>query len=275
MVKKTLIIYVPVIHKGFLDFLNKNKKNIGKVFLVSESLIPELSEIKPDIASLGSKTVLSLLNSFEINNISILTKKDMPGLLKDKIILINDEVSRNLFEKYLSKSDVEWKNVFLRWDSKSVLANKPLKEKISKNVFDIEMMKEAYKQGENSSDWWRHVGAVLVKNKKIIFRAYNKAMPDDYTPYQVGNVRDYVKAGEKQELSNTIHAEQKIISLAAKNGISLDGSSLYITHFPCPVCTKIIIFSGIKKCFFSEGASNLEGEKLLKLAGIELLAIKK
>jgi len=275
MVKKTLIIYVPVIHKGFLDFLNKNKKNIGKVFLVSESLIPELSEIKPDIASLGSKTVLSLLNSFEINNISILTKKDIPGLLKDKIILINDEVSRNLFEKYLSKSYVEWKNVFLRWDSKSVLANKPLKEKISKNVFDIEMMKEAYKQGENSSDWWRHVGAVLVKNKKIIFRAYNKAMPDDYTPYQVGNVRDYVKAGEKQELSNTIHAEQKIISLAAKNGISLDGSSLYITHFPCPVCTKIIIFSGIKKCFFSEGASNLEGEKLLKLAGIELLAIKK
>jgi len=274
MTKKALVIYVPVIHKGFLNFLNKNRKKIGEVFLISESLISELSEIKPDIASLDSRTVLKLFNLFGIKNISVLTKSNISKIQKSEIIMINDEISRTLSEKYFPKSDIEWKNVFLRWDSKSVLANKPLKEKVSKNSFDIEMMKEAYKQGENSGDWWRHVGAVLVKDKKIIFKAYNNALPSDQTPYQVGNIRDYIKAGEKQELSSTIHAEQKIISLAAKEGISLKDSSLYITHFPCPVCTKLIMFSGIKECFFVEGASNLEGEKLLKLAGIKLSSIK-
>lgn len=274
MVKKTLVIYVPVIHKGFLDFLEKNKKNIGKVFLISDSLISELSEIKPSIASLDSKNISKLLNLFGIKNISILTKNNLSKIKNDKIIMVNDEVSRNLSEKYVPKSDVEWKNVFLRWDSKSVMADRPLKEKVSRNPFDIEMMKEAYKEANNSTDWWRRVGAVLVKDGKIVIRGYNKAVPNDYTPYQVGNVRDYVKAGQKQEFSPTIHAEQKIISEATKKGISLEGTKLYITHFPCPMCTQCVMYSGIKECFFVEGASNLQGEKLLKLAGVKLFCIK-
>ena len=272
--KKTLILYVPTIHKGFLDFIEKNKKKIGKVFLISETLVCELSEIKPDIASLDSKKVLKLLSLFGIKNISVLTKKDMSKLSNDKIMMINDEVSRNLFEKYLPKSNVEWKDIFLRWDSKSVLADKPLDEKVSTDPFDVEMMKEAYKEANNSTDWWRRVGAVLVKDGKIIIRGYNKAVPNDYTPYQVGNIRDYVKAGQKQELSPTIHAEQKIISEATRRGISLENTKLYITHFPCPMCTQCVMYSGIKECFFVEGASNLQGEKLLKLAGVKLSAVK-
>jgi len=274
LAKKVLIIHVPVIHKGFFDFIKKNSGKIGKVFLISEPLVFELSEIKPDIASLDSKTVLKLLNLFGIKNISILTKNNISKVQNNKIVMINDEVSRNLSEKYFSKSDIEWKNVFLRWDKKSVLADKPLNEKISNDPFDKKMMKEAYKQGENSTDWWRRVGAVLVKGKKIILRGYNKAVPNDYTPYQVGNVRDYVKAGQKQELSPTIHAEQKIIAEAAKRGISLENTKLYITHFPCPMCTQLVMFSGIKECFFVEGASNLQGEKLLKLAGVKLSSVK-
>ena len=96
----------------------------------------------------------------------------------------------------------------------------------------------------------------------------------DNSTYQGCNIRDYVKAGEKQELSPTIHAEQIIIVEAAKRGISLENKKLYITHFPCPVCSKLIMFSGIKKCCFVEGASNLDGEKMLKLAGVDLRAVK-
>jgi dCMP deaminase len=273
-IKKTLILYVPVIHKGFLNFIEKNQKKIGKVFLISEPLVCELSEIKPDIASLDPKKILKFLSLFGIKNISVLTKKDISKLSNEKIMMINDEVSRNLFEKYLSKSNVEWKDIFLRWDSKSVLADKPLDEKVSTDLFDIKMMKEAYKEANNSTDWWRRVGAVLVKDGKIIIRGYNKAVPNDYTPYQVGNIRDYVKAGQKQELSPTIHAEQKIISEATRRGISLENTKLYITHFPCPMCTQCVMYSGIKECFFVEGASNLQGEKLLKLAGVKLSAVK-
>jgi dCMP deaminase len=271
--KRILIINIPVIHRGFLDFLRKNKKYISGIYLVEQKIIKEVSDLHEDIAAIDIKTSGKMLNVLGYKNVRVLNKKSLKALRNKKILLINDQFSRGLASKFFDNSYIKWSSVFLRWDSNSVLSEHSLSEKRSLDVIDEKWMKEAYKEAEKSGDWWRQVGAVIVKNNTVILRAYNESLPNDYTPYQVGNIRDYVRAGEKQELSSTIHSEQKLISDAARKGVSLEGSSLYITHFPCPVCTKLIINSGIKKCFFSEGGSNLSGEKLLKLFGIELLAI--
>ena len=274
MPEKIIILHVPVIHKGYLDFFKRIEGEISNIYLIDEELQEELSEIKPDIASIDSKTVKELLNKIGFENILIFSKSNIEEIRGKEIVLIQNEISRNLYEKYLKGEKVEWESVFLRWDKNQVLAELPTKDlPISKEPFDTDKMKEAYKEAEKSSDWWRQIGAVLVKNRKIIARSYNQGVPNDNTPYQLGSIRDFFKAGEKQDFSPTIHAEQKLISEAAKNGIQLQGTTLYLTHFPCSVCAKLIAYSGIKNLYFSEGASNLDGKKILELVGVKIMHI--
>ena len=271
--KRILIINIPVIHNGFLDFIKKNQKGISHIYLVENKMVEEISGQKEDIASFDHKTAQKFLSVFGFKKIETLNKKNLKDLKNKKLLLVNDKFSRELAKLYFDEKNIKWSKVFLRWDADSVISNRSLNEKKSTNAIDKKWMQEAYKEAEKSGCWWRSVGAVVVKNGSIILRDYNEGVPSDYTPYQVGHIRDFVKAGVKQELSSTIHSEQKIIAEAARKGISLEGSSLYITHFPCPVCVKIIIYSGIKCCYFSEGTANLSGEELLKLFGIKLLAV--
>ena len=275
MNKKNLILYIPVIHKGYLDFLNKIQDRISVVYIIDESFLKELSEIKPDIAAIDANTVKDLLGKLGFKNVLILSRDNIKQLENKELILIQDEISRNLRDKYLKKEKVEWQSVFLRWDKDKILSEQPFKDiPISEDSFDIEMMKEAYKEGRKSSEWWRRIGAILVRNKKILFRAYNKDLPSDHTPYQVGEVRDFFKPGERQDLASTIHAEQKIIAEGAKKGISLEGASLYTTVFPCPVCAKLIAFAGIKNLYFGEGGSNFDAKKVLESADVKITYIK-
>ena len=274
MLEKILILHIPVIHKGYLDFFKRIEGETSNIYLIDEELQEELSEIKPDIASIDSKTVKELLNKIGFENILIFSKSNIEEIRGKEIVLIQNEISRNLYEKYLKGEKVEWESVFLRWDKNQVLAELPTEDiPISKEPFDTDKMKEAYKEAEKSSDWWRQIGAVLVKNRKIIARSYNQGVPNDNTPYQLGSIRDLFKAGEKQDFSPTIHAEQKLISEAAKNGIQLQGTTLYLTHFPCSVCAKLIAYSGIKNLYFSEGASNLDGKKILELVGVKITRV--
>lgn len=103
----------------------------------------------------------------------------------------------------------------------------------------------------------RQVGAVLVKDKHVIAEGYNGAPSGLEHCYDVGCVRQQtgVPSGEKQELCRAVHAEQNAITYAAKHGISIDGSTLYCTTYPCSICAKMIINAGIKRIVY-EGDYN-------------------
>src|SRR3989338_958278 len=271
MKDKHLILHIPVIYKGYIDFLKKVNGEVLHTHIIDKTFLGTLYQFKPDIAALEASTVKDLLEKMGFENISVLPKSKVDQLKNKKIILVDDEVSRNLFEKYLKKEKVEWQSVFLRWEKDKVLVQQNLTGiPVSKKAFDVLMMQEAYKESKKSTDWWRQIGAVLIKNNKIILRGINKNLPSDYTPYQVVNLRDVFKAGERQEMANTIHAEQYIISKAAKEGISTQGLSLYVTTFPCPVCAKLITCSGIKNVYFGEGGSNFDAKKVLESAGVKI-----
>ena len=271
MEEKYLIIHMPVIHKGYVDFLEKIQKDVSGVFIIDEKFLEELSEFKPDIASLSADKVKNLLEKLGFNNISILYKEKVNELNGKDIIFIQDEISRNLADKYFKNNKIQWESVFLRWGKDVVLVNKTLDDMtFSRDSFDIDIMKQASAETAKSSEWWRRIGAVLVQDKKIILKAYNKDLPSDHTPYQVGEVRDLFNTGERSDLASTIHAEQSIIAQAAKEGISIKGLSLYVTTFPCPVCAKLIAYSGIKKLYFAEGWSNFDARKVLESAGVKI-----
>ncbi|MEK7109182.1 MAG: deaminase [Patescibacteria group bacterium] len=271
--RRTLILHTPVIHKGYLDFLNKFAGSVEKVYLVPESMVEGLSTIKPDIASLPAKEVARLLKSMGYGEVEVFLKTKAAALAKKPLLFVDDRVSRALRDKYFAKSNVRMSPVFLRWDVDSVFREESLTVAKTKAPFDRRMMGEARKEAQKSSDWWRQVGAVLVKGKKVLSKAFNEAMPSDHTPYQLGAVRDFLKPGEKPEMVDVIHAEQKIIANAAKNGLSLRGTALYVTHFPCPVCAKLIASSGIARCYFAEGSSSLAGGRLLERAGVKLMRV--
>ena len=93
-----------------------------------------------------------------------------------------------------------------------------------------------------------HVGCVLVKDKRILSTGYNGFLP--------GAIHKSVIRDNHEQA--TVHAEQNAISYAAKNGIGLDGSTAYITHYPCINCCKILISAGIKHIYYINDYHNDE-----------------
>ncbi|MET1124463.1 MAG: cytidine/deoxycytidylate deaminase family protein [Archaeoglobaceae archaeon] len=116
------------------------------------------------------------------------------------------------------------------------------------------------------------VGAVIVKEKRILATGYNGAPSGLPHCEEVGCMRELLRvpSGERIELCRGVHAEQNAIIQAAKFGISVEGATLYSTHCPCITCAKIIINAGIKRVVYGKEYSDRNGLKLLEEAGVEV-----
>ena len=100
----------------------------------------------------------------------------------------------------------------------------------------------------------RKIGAVIVKNKRVMTTGYNGAPAGIKTCRERGEClrrKLNIPSGQRQELCYAVHAEQNAIIQAAKLGISIDGATLYCTHQPCVVCSKILINAGIKRIVYA------------------------
>ncbi|HIP62540.1 MAG TPA: cytidine deaminase [Archaeoglobus profundus] len=119
------------------------------------------------------------------------------------------------------------------------------------------------------------VGAIIVKDKRILATGYNGAPSGMAHCLDIGCEREKLKipSGERQELCRGLHAEQNAIIQAARFGICIDGSILYTTHCPCITCAKMIINAGIKKVVYGKEYADKRGLELLKEAGIEVVYI--
>ena len=96
---------------------------------------------------------------------------------------------------------------------------------------------------ERSTCLRNHVGAIIVKERHILATGYNGAPRGIQHCRAAGCLREElnVPSGERHELCRGIHAEQNAIIQAAAFGVGIAGSTLYSTHHPCIVCTKMII----------------------------------
>ena len=118
----------------------------------------------------------------------------------------------------------------------------------------------------------RQVGAILVKDKRILATGYNGAPAGLRHCEEVGCLRlnSSVPSGMRHELCRGLHAEQNAIIQAAYHGIPIAGSTLYCTNKPCVICSKMIINAGIKKIFYEEGYDDSLADQMLAEAGIEV-----
>jgi dCMP deaminase len=121
----------------------------------------------------------------------------------------------------------------------------------------------------------RHVGAVLVKDKRILATGYNGAPAGLSHCETVGCLRanSSIPSGERHELCRGLHAEQNVIIQAAYHGIPIKESILYCTNKPCVICTKMIINAGIRKVYFGEGYDDSLSDQMLAEAGLEVVRL--
>ncbi|MGB9595438.1 MAG: deoxycytidylate deaminase [Candidatus Poribacteria bacterium] len=122
----------------------------------------------------------------------------------------------------------------------------------------------------------RHVGAVIVRDRRILATGYNGAPRGLKHCSELGCLREKmgVPSGRMQELCRGLHAEQNAIIQAALFGVSIENSHIYTVTQPCVVCAKMIINAGIKRIVFDEPYPDQLAEDLIKESGVELVNIK-
>lgn len=123
----------------------------------------------------------------------------------------------------------------------------------------------------------RKVGAVVVKEKRILSTGYNGTPAGITHCTEETCIRTKLKipSGEKHELCRGLHAEQNAIIQAALHGVSISDAVIYITNQPCSICTKMLINSGIKKFIYRDPYNDPLALEMLDEAGIEVVIYKK
>ena len=118
----------------------------------------------------------------------------------------------------------------------------------------------------------RSVGAVIIKDKRILTTGYNGAPSGLQHCAQTGCLREKldIPSGERHELCRGIHAEQNAIIQAAAYGISIQSASLFCTNHPCGICAKMIINAGLKEIYYQDGYADKIAADMLKQAGLVL-----
>lgn len=118
-----------------------------------------------------------------------------------------------------------------------------------------------------------HVGAVIVKNGRILSTGYNGAPHGFEHCLDIGCIREKenVAHGTRHELCRAVHAEQNAIIQAALHGVSIEDATVYCTHQPCILCTKMIINGRMKRVVFQNGYPDEMSIQFLKQAGIEIV----
>lgn len=121
----------------------------------------------------------------------------------------------------------------------------------------------------------RAVGAVLVKDKRVLATGYNGAPSGIRHCAETGCLREQrgVPSGERHELCRGAHAEQNAIVQAAHYGVPINGATLFCTNLPCSICAKLLINAGVKKIYYKSGYADEISEEMLSEANIEVIQV--
>lgn len=125
---------------------------------------------------------------------------------------------------------------------------------------------------ERSTCSRRKVGAIAVKDKRILATGYNGAPRGMRDCLEIGCLREQlgVPSGQRHELCRGLHAEQNVLVQAAVHGVSIQGADIYCTHQPCLICAKLLINCGVSGVFYANPYPDTMSEGMFEEAGITL-----
>jgi dCMP deaminase len=152
-----------------------------------------------------------------------------------------------------------------------------LKKKINRPSWDEYFIQVAELVSSRSTCLRRKVGAVLVKERRILATGYNGAPSGLAHCDETGCLRETlgISSGEKHELCRGLHAEQNVLLQAALHGIGVKDSSLYLTCTPCSICAKMIINAGIKEIIYKDSYPDKMAQDFFRCAGVKCRKMSK
>ncbi len=139
--------------------------------------------------------------------------------------------------------------------------------------WDEYFLKIARDVAERSTCLRRHVGAVLVRDKRILATGYNGAPRGVSHCLASGCMREKlgIPSGQRHELCRGVHAEMNTFLQAALHGIAVEGASLYCTATPCSLCAKMLINAGVSRVVYLGEYPDKFARHLLDEARVELI----
>ncbi len=121
----------------------------------------------------------------------------------------------------------------------------------------------------------RKVGAVLVRDKRLLTTGYNGAPSFLKHCQEIGCLREEqnIPSGQRHELCRGLHAEQNAIIQGALHGVSIKGADLYCTHHPCSLCAKMLVNAGLEKVVLKESYPDHLAQEIFKEAGVQVISL--
>lgn len=280
MTHKAILAYVPVVQRGYLDLINLHS-DAQEIYLWGDNLISLEPSLRKEIRALNPDQARAALQSITgRNDIVVAGTGDLAHIAKsaNPLVLPDDAISHRLVNGALLSMGLKdhlFEPVFLRWDSKSATAQNSVIPDAQIAKTDMQFLVDlASYEANQSSDWWRRVGAVLFDRRGCVyFSAHNRHLPTDYTPYIEGDPRAAFSKGVNIEVSTAVHAEVEALGWAAAHGVRTSGLKLLVTTFPCPNCAKLIAACGISELLYLEGYSMVDGERVLRDAGVRIVHV--
>jgi dCMP deaminase len=236
----TLVLYMPVVHQGYLRFLEQYADQ--PIAVLANEVAQQFRPLQKDIRALKAEQIVEVLKALKLgSSVEVADGAVLRALnqANHHVVSPNEEPMFELAKQYFPNANVTFVDVFLRWDSAKTLSHQELDnhDHVSSNLQDKTYIELAQQQAAHSSDQWRQVGAVLVKDGQVLFAHHNHHLPDDYQPVYGGDPRGNFSKGQHIDLNTAQHAEAAIVAQAAKEGVSLAGADLYLngdkTSFLC------------------------------------------
>ena len=279
--KKILTGYVPVLHQGYMNLFRKYAGVVDEIAIFGQDVIKRFDYLRKDIRAIEPQEMRAIIKELRLfKQVSIIDRQlSELAAEKDNLLLImpDEDVSRDFVLTCLPNAFVSFDDTFfLLWNRNN--ANLPklvLPDRtISVTDFDQEIMRRAFDEAKRSADFWLQIGAIIVRDGEVLMTAINKHVPSPRMHYTDGDPRGLFTKGVSVEISPAHHAERRLIAEAARKGIPLEGTSLYVTVFPCPPCAKDVAYAGIKRCYFASGYSLVDGQSILEAERVEIVQVE-
>jgi dCMP deaminase len=275
---KQVMLYLPVLHRGYEQLLDRHAAG-AEVMLLGTSFGSTYAVLRKEIRALvPSRAAGYVRSAYQSANVRVVEEWDLPSALTGPLLVMPDEQLMREIAKahHLSNiTRIKYVRTFLRWDRKWSAASRPpdFQGVVTVDALAARFANLALDLGNGSSDWWRQVGAVAVREGQVVGSAHNEHVPSEYAPYLHGDPRSEFKRGISTDVTTALHAEAAVISRAARHGVSLEGADLYVSTFPCPACARLIAAAGFVRCFFAGGYSLMDGQEVLQRAGVEIVFV--
>lgn len=250
------------------------------LFLCDESAITcrTLRDLQGKIAASERKVVLGIPEEQYKKGLRGWAKVQILASVADKLIAVmpldydgaNSELNETWSEAIIDGSAV-WKNIDKISDQRKDLREE-LEIQQTSNKFDKEMIDLAKGEVSDSNCWLDAAGSVFVKDKRVLLKSTSQSQNSSRCVEIPINFEDLtLNPGERMIFCDSLHSEIVGISKAAKNGISLKGSTMYVTKFPCRSCAKSVIASGVDTIVFEKGSYGLfETADVVRNSGVTL-----